>query len=188
VTHDPGPNVIFAKAQGDPVAVARRITSATRTDGTLVKNIRQQTAQTVSSITTVDLGGISRIEEAFALLLASAATALFVTVALAERRQEFATMAALGASLRGIAAFLWSEAALVIVASIAFAGALGWLLAEMLVAMLQHVFDPPPDHLAIPWAFLTGLFGVAILGAALATAAAVGGIRRLPLGPILREE
>src|SRR5215467_7519445 len=21
----------------------------------------------------------------------------------------------------------------------------------MLVAMLQHVFDPPPDHLAVPW-------------------------------------
>ena len=65
---------------------------------------------------------------------------------------------------------------------------LGWLLAEMLVAMLQHVFDPPPDHLAVPWAFLAGLFGAAILGAALATAAAALGLRRLPLGPILREE
>jgi putative ABC transport system permease protein len=97
-------------------------------------------------------------------------------------------MAALGASLRGVAAFLWSEAALVVAASIAFAAVLGWLLAEMLVAMLQHVFDPPPDRLAIPWAFLSGLFGVAILGAALATAAAAVGIRRLPLGPILREE
>ena len=116
-----------------------------------MKDIREQTAETVSSITTVDLRGISRIEEAFALVLAAAAMGLFVAVGLAERRHEFATMAALGASLREIAAFLWSEAALVLGAALALAALLGWLLAEMLVAMLQHVFDPPPDHLAAPW-------------------------------------
>ena len=44
-------------------------------------------------------------------------------------------------------------------AALALAALLGWLLAEMLVAMLQHVFDPPPDHLAVPWAFLGGLAG-----------------------------
>jgi putative ABC transport system permease protein len=153
-----------------------------------VKDIRQQAAQTVSSITTVDLGGISRIEEIFALVLAAAAMGLFVTVALAERRQELATMAALGATLREIAAFLWSEAALVLVAALALAALLGWLLAEMLVAMLQHVFDPPPDHLAAPWTFLGGLAGAAVLGTAAAAALAAAGIKRLRLGAILREE
>jgi putative ABC transport system permease protein len=188
VTHGQGPNVLLVKTSSDPPAVARRIAAATKTDGTLVKNIRQQVAQTVSSITTVDLSGISGIEEAFAILLASAATAMFVSVALAERRQEFATMAALGARLRAIAAFLWSEAAIVLVVALAFAALLGWLLAEMLVAMLQHVFDPPPDQLAVPWGYLAELFGAALLGAALATAAAAAGIRRLPLGALLREE
>jgi putative ABC transport system permease protein len=188
VTHGQGPNVLLVKTSRDPSAVARRIAAATKTGGTLVKNIRQQVAQTVSSITTVDLSGISGIEEAFAILLASAATALFVSVALAERRQEFATMAALGTRLRTIAAFLWSEAAIVIAAALALAALLGWLLAEMLVAMLQHVFDPPPDHLAVPWGYLAGLFGAATLGATLATAAAAARIRRLPLGALLREE
>src|SRR5207253_903421 len=75
VTHDPGPNVLFVKTHADPRAVARRIAAATRADGTLVKDIRQQAAQTSSSITTVDLAGISRIEEAFALALAAAAWA-----------------------------------------------------------------------------------------------------------------
>ena len=75
-------------------------------------------------------------------------------------------MAALGASLRDIGAFLWSEAALVLGAALGSSPpGSGWLLAEMLVAMLQHVFDPPPDHLAVPWAFLGGLVGAA-LGAA----------------------
>jgi putative ABC transport system permease protein len=114
--------------------------------------------------------------------------ALYVAVALAERRQELATMSALGASLRRAAAFLWSEAALVLVFSLALAALLGWLLAEMLVAMLQHVFDPPPDHLAVPWAFLLGLGGAALAGGLIAAALAALEIRRLPLGAILREQ
>jgi putative ABC transport system permease protein len=179
---------VFASAKGDPVPLAQRIKAETSRYGTAVRDIRQQLAQTTSSITTVDLRGISRIEEVFALLLAAAAMALFVGVGLAERRQELATMAAVGASLRQAAAFLWSEAALVLVAALALAALLGWLLAKMLVAMLQHVFDPPPDHLAAPWTFLLGLGGAAILGGLLAALLAAFGIRRLPLGAILREE
>ena len=48
---------------------------ATRALGTEVKNIDQQTAQTVTSITTVDLTGISHLEEVFAIVLVAAATA-----------------------------------------------------------------------------------------------------------------
>ncbi|HMJ00202.1 MAG TPA: ABC transporter permease [Gaiellaceae bacterium] len=188
VTHDPGPNVVFIKTSGDPTAVSRRVAAATRADGGIVKNIRQQTMQTVSSITTVDLTGISRIEEAFALVLAAAAMALFVSVGFAERRHELATMAAIGASLREVAAFLWSEAALVLAAGLALAAMLGWLLSEMLVAMLQHVFDPPPDHLAVPWSFLGGLAGAALAGTTIAAVVAARAVRSMPLGAILREE
>ena len=51
--------------------------------------------------------------------------------------------------------------------SLLVVGLLGWLLAEMLVAMLRHVFDPPPDHLAGPWGYLASLGGAALAGAAL---------------------
>jgi putative ABC transport system permease protein len=97
-------------------------------------------------------------------------------------------MAALGASLRRAAAFLWSEAALVLAAALALAVLLGWLLAEMLVAMLQHVFDPPPDRLAVPWVFLGSLGAAALAGGLAAAALAALLIRRLQLGAILREE
>jgi putative ABC transport system permease protein len=50
------------------------------------------------------------------------------------------------------------------------------------------VFDPPPDHLALPWAYLGGLAGAAIAGATLATAVAARRLRRLPLGAVLREQ
>jgi putative ABC transport system permease protein len=188
VTHGNGPNVVFAKTNANPSAVARRVLAATRSTGVTVKDITTQTAQTVSSITTVDLAGITRIEELFAIVLASVAMGLFVVLGVIERRHEFATMAALGASLREIAAFLWSEAALVLVGALALAALLGWLLAQMLVVMLQHVFDPPPDHLAAPWPFLLGLGGAAIAGALVATAISARTLRRLPLGEILREQ
>ena len=188
VTHDSGPNVLLVRASGDPVALAQRVAASTRLYGTSVNDIRHQTAQTVSSITTVDLRGISRIEEIFVLVLATAAMALQMAVALAERRQELATMSALGASLRRAAAFLWSEAVLVLAAALVLAAVLGWLLAEMLVGMLQHVFDPPPDQLAVPWMFLGGLGFAAVAGGLAAAALVALQVRRLPLGAILREE
>jgi putative ABC transport system permease protein len=179
--------VVFVKS-GDPSATAARVSAATSGDGTIVKDITQQAHQTISSITTVDLRGVSKILEAFTVVLAAAAMALFIAVGQIERRQEFATMAAIGAPLSRISAFLWTEAAIVLAVGLALAVGLGWLLSEMLVAILQHVFDPPPDTLAVPWAFLAGLAGAAIVATLVATALASRGIRRLRLGEILREQ
>ena len=186
LTHS-GPNVVFVKTSQSPPAVASRIASVTAPLGVEVKNIDQQQAQTVSSITTVDLTGISHLEEVFAIILVAAATGVFVLSAVGERRREFATMTAVGASLREVAAFVWSEVGLVLVAASVLAAGLGWLLAQMLVAMLTHVFDPPPDHLAIPWGFLGLLYGVALLAAVTGSSVARRSIARLPLGRILRE-
>ena len=186
ITHS-GPNVVFAKTSGGPSAVASRVAAAAAPYGAEVKNIDQQTAQTVSSITTVDLAGISHLEEVFAIVLVAAAMGIFVLGAVAERRHEFATMTAIGASLRQVGAFVWSEVGMVLVAATVLAAALGWLLARMLVAMLTHVFDPPPDHLAIPWGFLALLYAVALLAGVAGSTIARGAISRLPLGRILRE-
>ncbi|HEY2632079.1 MAG TPA: hypothetical protein VGI26_06845, partial [Solirubrobacteraceae bacterium] len=68
------------------------------------------------------------------------------------------------------------------------AAGLGLLLSLMLIAMLQHVFDPPPDQLAIPWGYLAGLIGAALATAMIATAIATRRLRALPLGAILREQ
>jgi putative ABC transport system permease protein len=185
--HAGGPNVVFASAH-NPAATAAAVAQATRTDGTIVNNVDQQAQQTVSSITTVDLRGISQIEEAFTVALAAAAMALFIALAVIERRHEFATMAAVGATLRSIGSFIWTEAALVLAAAMLLAAVLGLLLALMLVAMLQHVFDPPPDALAVPWVYLGELGGAALVATTLAVAIAARRLRHLPLGRLLREQ
>jgi putative ABC transport system permease protein len=188
VTHGPGPNVVFAKTSSNPATVAAGVTVAVKPFGASVKNIQQQVQQTTSSITTVDLNGISRIEQLFAVILAAAAMALFVALSMAERRHEFAAMTAVGASLRDVGAFLWSEAAMVLGASLVLATGLGWLLSMMLVAMLQHVFDPPPDTLTVPWPFLIELGLAAILSGAAAVALTLRALGRMQLGAILREQ
>src|SRR5439155_26669264 len=99
----------------------------------------------------------------FAIVLVAAATGIFVLGAVAERRHELATMTAIGASLRQVGAFIWSEVGMVLIAGSLLAALLGWLLARMLVAMLTHVFDPPPDHLAIAWGFLALPYVFALL-------------------------
>jgi putative ABC transport system permease protein len=89
--HAGGPNVVFVKS-GDSTGTAARVAAATRREGTIVKDITQQAQQTVSSITTVDLRGVSKILEAFTVVLAATAMGLFIALGQIERRQEFATM------------------------------------------------------------------------------------------------
>ena len=134
VTHAGGANVVFAKVSGYPPDVAHRVAAATSTLGTKVENVTAQTARTGSSITTVDLTGISHLEQAFAIVLAAAAMALFVALGISDRRQEFATMAAIGAPLSRISAFLWTEAAIVLAVGLALAIGLGWLLSFVYAA------------------------------------------------------
>jgi len=185
--HAGGPNLLFVKT-GSPAATAAAIATRTRADGVTVRNIDQQTAQTVSSITTVNLTGISRIEEIFVVALTAAAVALYIALVLSERRHELATMAAVGQSLRDIAAYVWSEVAVVVGFGLLIAVPLGLALSLMLVAMLQHVFDPPPDALVLPWEFLAALAGAAVAMCVLGAAATRHSVRRLPLGRVLREQ
>jgi putative ABC transport system permease protein len=127
-----------------------------------------------SSLTAVDLTGLTRLELAFALVLAAAASGLVLALGLAERRRTFAIAGALGARPRQLAAFVWAEAAVVTGGGLAAGAAAGWLLSTMLVKVLTGVFDPPPSSLAVPWAYLTAMAAVALA----AVAAAAGGAVR----------
>ncbi|HEX5195821.1 MAG TPA: FtsX-like permease family protein, partial [Gaiellales bacterium] len=185
--HAGGPNLLFVRS-GSPTRTAAAIAARTRQDGVITKSIDQQTRETVSSITTVNLSGISRIEEIFALALTAAAVALYIALVLSDRRHELATMVAVGHSLRDVSAYVWSEVALVVGCGLALAAPLGLAVSLMLVAMLQHVFDPPPDALVLPWGFLAELAGAAVLVFAVGAVAAQRSLRRLPLGRVLREQ
>ena len=139
-----------------------------------------------SSLTAVDLAGLTKVELMFALVLAAAAGGLVLGLGLAERRRMFAIAAALGANRRQLGGFVLGEAALTLACGLIFGAVAGWGLSHMLVTELTGVFDPPPDHLAIPWAYLAAVALVAVAAIAAAAAAVVRSASR-PAIAVLRQ-
>jgi putative ABC transport system permease protein len=62
----------------------------------------------------------------------------------------------------------------------------GWGLSFMIIKILTGVFDPPPPHLFIPWAYLAGLGGVTCGTVVAAGASVVRAVRR-PAVEIVRD-
>ena len=156
----------------DSPAVAERVDallagSATVTDITTTRQV------VGSSLTAVDLTGLTRIELGFAVLLAAAAGGLVLGLGVAERRRSFAIATALGARPRHLRAIIGSDAAVLAVTGLAAGAAIGWGLSRMLVTVLTGVFDPPPAALAVPWPYLAVLAAATVLALAGVTAGAV---------------
>jgi putative ABC transport system permease protein len=130
-----------------------------------VTNIADSRREVGSSLTAVDLGGLTKVELGFALLLAAAATGLLLALELAERRRSFAIAKALGARPGQTGAFVRVEAAVVTVAGLVLGTAAGAALTEVLVKVLTGVFDPPPAHLGIPGLYLAAVAVGALVAA-----------------------
>lgn len=129
-----------------------------------------------SSLTAVDLRGLTTLELAFAVLMLSGATGLVLALGLAERRRTFAILSALGAKSSQLGSFLWSEGLLILLGGTVMGVALGYGVAQMLVKILAGVFDPPPEAMSVPWAYLALLCVaalastiIAVLGARVAS-------------------
>lgn len=169
----------------DPGAVADRIRSTLGPSAT-VTDIASVRAAVGSSLTSVDLGGLSRVELSFALFLAAASGALVLALGLAERRRSFAIATALGANGRQLSSFVVAEAGVFAVAGLIAGGLLGWVMSQVLVKVLTGVFDPPPSSLAVPWPYLTVVGAVALLAVA-AVAAGTVHLSRRPALRLIRE-
>jgi putative ABC transport system permease protein len=139
-----------------PATVGARIQRVvgTRAQVTDIVNQRQVTG---SNLTAVELSGLTRIELVFAFVLALTASAIALALGFAERRRTFAITAALGARGGQLGAFVWSESVFVTGLGALLGAGTAALLSIMLVDVLTGVFDPPPDALSIPWAYLAAL-------------------------------
>ncbi|MEZ5099614.1 MAG: ABC transporter permease [Thermoleophilia bacterium] len=167
-------------ATADPARVADRLRTELGTSAT-VTDINSSRKIIGSSLTAVQLSGLTRVELAFALLLAAAATGLALALGLAERRRSFAITSALGARPRQLVSFIWSEAGFITIAGLLLGTAGAAAITSMLVKVLTGVFDPPPSQLAIPWAYLATTIAVALTAVALAAAGTQRAARRPPL-------
>jgi putative ABC transport system permease protein len=179
--------VMLTRVSGSPPAVAARVRHLLGpASGATVQDIESQLKITLSGLTTIDLSGLTRLELTLALILAAAATGLVLALGLVERRRMLAIASALGARGGQLAAFIWTEAVFVTGGGAILGVASGWALSYIIVKILTGVFDPPPPHLFVPWAYLAGL---AAITAAAVAAACTGVIRSVvkPAPEIIRD-
>ena len=159
---------VLVKTSTAPQTVAANIRTALGSSSTLkVTDVSEASHRIGSSLVAVDLKSLTGLELAFALPIIAGAVGLVFALGLEERRRNFAILLALGAKARHLGAFLWSEALIIYVIGMTTGMAIGTGLAWVLVKMMTHVFDPPPDVLAVPWGYLallalTGLVAVCI--------------------------
>jgi len=168
-----------------PIADAAR-TVVAALPGVKVSDLGEAQRLIGSSLTAVDLGGMTRLELGLAVLMVASATGLILALGIADRRRTFAILSALGARPRQLGAFLWSEALLLFVAGTIVGTLTGFALAWMLVKLLTGAFDPPPESLSVPWIYLGALIGVALVSVAIAV---LGALRetRVPAVQRMRE-
>jgi putative ABC transport system permease protein len=154
---------ILIRSEGDPSLVAREVSRVVGpVVGFKVSDITSVQRQISSSLSAIDLRGLTLLELSFAVVFVVAATGLALFLSLAERRRSFAILSALGAKRRHLASFMWSEAVTVLIGGGLVGICLGWLVAFALVKVLAGVFDPPPEALTVPWMYLIFLCASAI--------------------------
>jgi putative ABC transport system permease protein len=165
---------VLMRAKSDPAKLVRQAVSALASDASIkVSDIGQAAHLIGSSLTAVNLAGLTTIELAFAVVMAAAASGLILALGFIERRRNFTILSAIGARRGQLAAFLWGEGLLVIVGGLVFGFLSGVATAWMLVKLLTGVFDPPPEALTVPWLYLgivLFLMAVSVIAAILTTA------------------
>jgi putative ABC transport system permease protein len=162
--------IVLAHTTGNPTDGAAAVAAALGPGSPLkITDLAHAARLIESSLTAVDLRALTSIELAFAVFLATAATGLILALGFAERSRTMTILSALGAKPSEIGSFLWSEALLLLLGGILFGSMMGVAVAEILVALLTGVFDPPPEAISMPW----GYFGTLVSATSLATIFAV---------------
>ena len=164
----------------DTTAVANRIQRAVGTSAT-VTDIATTRGRVGSSLTAVNLTGLTRIELGFGLCLAAASGGLVLALGLTERRRGFVIANALGATHRQLRSFVLAEAAILVACGLTAGAVLGWALTRMLVTMLSGVFDPPPAALSVPWTYLAATVVAIVIAIGAVSATTVRLARLSPL-------
>ncbi len=131
-----------------------------------------------SSLTSVDLAGLTRLELSFALVIAAAAGGLVMAIGLNERRRSIALATVIGASRRQLRALNIREPLFVGLIGLLCGALTGWGLSYLLVKVQTGVFDPPPSSLTFPWLYLLAVAACAVGAIALGAAYVAGRTRR----------
>jgi putative ABC transport system permease protein len=160
--------IVLVKTKGDPASISYQIEKlVANTPGMKVTDIGTAEKVIGSSLTAISLHGLTTLELAFSVLLVASASGLILALGFEERKKMFTTLMVVGAKPKHLGAFVWSEGSTLLLAGLSAGILSGVGLAKLLVLMLTHIFDPPPDGLMIPWVYFV-LLSAAIIFATIA--------------------
>lgn len=159
---------VLIRADGSTAALAQRIRESLGTSSPLrVTDISQAAHLIGSSLTAVDMAALGSVELGFAALFVAMATGLILWLGQSERTKSNAILLSLGASRREVRSLIWGETLMGAGIGLPVGALIGVIDAWMLVRLLSGVFDPPPDHLNVPWLILgfmlTGAIAAVVL-------------------------
>jgi putative ABC transport system permease protein len=142
--------------------------------GALVNDISapRVAVPSASGLAAGSLAGLASLTLTFGLLLATASAGLVLVVGAVQRRRSTVALAILGATRRQRDGFLWTEARTLILAGILGGLVTGGLIAAQLIKVLNGIFDPPPQHPAVPWPFVAAVMAAVVAAAAAAATVA----------------
>ncbi len=172
-TGSPAAEIVLLGTSGDAASVAARAQATVRSlAGARVTDIGSARHAIGSSLTSVNLHGLTRLELVFAVLFVAGATGLVLALGMAERRRGYALLDALGATPAQMGAFVWSEGLLILIGGAVIGIATGFAVAAMLVKVLTGVFDPPPETFSVPWLYIVWLAVAASISTVIAVRSA----------------
>jgi putative ABC transport system permease protein len=141
-----------------------------------------------STLTNLNLSGLSRIDWIFTLVIAFAGFGIFLLAAIGERAKEFSTMRAVGASPGQLRRLLVIEGGGIMLFGMLLSLPIGFVIARVLVTLLTSIFLTPVGGLSVSLTPLVLLIGASAAGLAVALALASLVLPRISLGTVLREE
>jgi putative ABC transport system permease protein len=188
---NPAMDYFLLKTDGAPATIAAT-TAALTAQFQNVMPVRIQDTTTVikteeSSLTSLNLQGLGLMERFYTVLVISVGLAIFLMAMINERQREFGAMRAMGANLRHLQRFFFSEAATIGGLSLALGTAVGVLLARLMVMLLNVIFTIPPHGLAWAWGELGLLAGFVVVGMIVSTLLSARRLATLKMVEALRE-
>lgn len=166
--------VVLLRTAANPEAVAAATRKlAAMQGGTKVTTLGDTQAIISSSLTAVDLRGLTALELGFSVLMIAGVTGLVLALGLSERRRTFTILSGLGATPWQLGAFLWSEGLFIVVGGAIMGIVVGFGIAFALVTLLSGVFDPPPETLSIPWLYVMVALATALVCGSIAITGAL---------------
>jgi putative ABC transport system permease protein len=186
-THDSTVTLFLASAAGSPSAAAQNVRAAFSTLPMQVQDIDTAIVATGSSLTSLNIVGLSTIESLYTLIIASVGLGIFLMAMVYQRAREFGTMRALGGSAAQVSRFLWSESLTIGGLALVIGAAIGFLLSYIFVRLLGALFTIPPTDISVPWTTLAALYALSLAGMIASTLWVNRQLNRMEVDQVLRE-